>query len=256
MQKAILLLKASKTIRGSAFSLLRKIFLGIASLSLINYLLFQRLFVFNIDKVDINASYLLTFSLLITISYSNLICLYSAFTKIDKEKAKNDFLNFATQLPITQHDYMKAQYLDLLLCNLPGICAISISAGLTAVIHELEHLKLGLGIVIFYLTILFLLQCIDRAFLQLMSNHKMLLFTLLALLPIIVNLPLRKVYHRLYFLHLRGTKTYTLDVQVFKVLTFLGGKFGILLLITTMVLGYYLCCITPFQYSKKKGGQP
>ena len=260
MQRAILLLKASKKIRGSACSLSRKLFLGATCLFFCFALAFSLLLILSPDNElhTANLTYYFTWLVLVTTGYGSAMCVYSAFTKIKKEQSKNDFHTFASQLPVTQYDYMKAQYLDLLLCIFPGTFITLLTATLATLTHRLESFRLGLGIIIFYTIIIGLLQSIDKSLSMFINIHNSIkegIYVFLAVLPIIAGSWLQKGYTYLYLINSRGQRTYTAADNILNGLNFLGGNIGIIVLILTFILGYYLCCLAPFQYYKMKGGR-
>lgn len=80
MQKAILLLRASKRIRGSSASLARVLFLGVTLVFFFIALVFSlllTLFPWN-ELRGIEFTYYLTWFILITAGYGNAMCVYSA----------------------------------------------------------------------------------------------------------------------------------------------------------------------------------
>lgn len=87
------------------------------------------------------------------------------------------------------------------------------------------------------------------------SNIKEYVFTMFAVSPIIANYWLQKGYKYLYSISLISKQTYTFADKLLNGLNFLGGNGGIMTLALSFILGYYLCCIAPFQYSKIKGGR-
>ncbi len=260
MKKAILLLRASKKISGSSVSLSRILFLCVTCLffiiALVSILLIT-LSPWN-ELRTIESTYYITWFILVTTGYGNAMCVYSAFTKIKKEKSKNNFRDFSNQLPVTHHDYMKAQYFDILLCILPGIFVTVLTITLATLTHRLENLRIGLGIVIVYTVILLLLQCVNMSlstFMHITSNIKEGIFAMLAILPIVAGVWLKKGIISLYSISLMDKQTYTFADKLLNGLKLLGGNIGIIVLILSLVLGYYLCCVAPFHYYKLQGGR-
>lgn len=263
MKKAWLLLKASRTMVGENNRIALIIFtalvwvlaaavIGIATFTLMAYKQDS------IHQADLGITLLPPTCMVI--GYGIARSIYTGFTEVKKESGKSNFKAWAMQLPVSKEDVIKAQFIDLLLCTFPALLIIVYMIVSIQLFGGSTILKVYTGITVLILSVLFLATCFEKRLLTYFFINSRIRETyyvgVAALSAFIIYMP-REVLGKIkgfQAVTYSGVNSKSLYYMI-QGLNFLGSLWGIVALILTGMIGYYLSCYIPKKIYRLKEGR-
>ncbi len=261
MKRAKLLLKASRTMIGDSNSIALGLFTAIVwvfaafAIGFITYCM-------TLYKTDPKLGQHLAIGMIefspMVIGYGMARSFYTGFIEVRKNSGKSSFMNFAMQLPVTKEDVIKAQFLDLLRCALPGFLVLCYTLVFTVIYKADKIILMYSGALVLFFNILFLLICLDKGiftYIFISSKVREIIYISFALLSIFVisNNAQQKIQN---FVALGAANSNLKILSVFSsFLVFLGGEAGFISLLLTVLIGWYLSCHLPAKIFRLKEGR-
>lgn len=253
MKKAWILLKASRVMIGEGNRIALIIFSAISWIFAVGVIItFTGLIGFSNSHPENSKA---VGSLLIrigsiVIGYGFASSAYSGFIEAKKDSIKSNFRSFAVQLPVTKEDIIRAQFLDLLGCILPGIFMLVYMIVFTHIIKAGDVISIHVGRMVSVFILIFLLICTEKGIFSVIfisNRFREMVYVGIAVSPALLSINLNNEFGGL-----PGSIEKILHIG--RELSILGSLWGVLMIGIAGLAGYYLCCFIPGKIYRLKEG--